>query len=110
MPSAVGEAPLGAAGGGAVDAGSAGAGEAGCAPLITAEGLGAAVPVSVPPCSTAAPSSTLFAPCSVAAAAEGVGSRAPGVSPEEVAGVPFGEGAPVSPAGCFASSPAVCAT
>ncbi|HDX8352866.1 TPA: hypothetical protein RQM97_000801, partial [Aeromonas dhakensis] len=43
----VGEAVLGAAG--AVDAGSAGAGEAGCAPLTTAEGLGAAVPVSVPP-------------------------------------------------------------
>ncbi|MGL6567974.1 hypothetical protein, partial [Aeromonas dhakensis] len=47
-----------AAGAGAVDAGSVGAGEAGCSPLITAEGLGAAVPVSLPPCSTAAPSST----------------------------------------------------
>ncbi len=55
----VGEAALGAGGAGAVDAGavdagSAGAGEAGCSPLITAEGLGAAVPVSLPPCSTAA--------------------------------------------------------
>ncbi|MGL6543220.1 hypothetical protein ACSZNU_22400, partial [Aeromonas hydrophila] len=52
-PSPVGEAALGAAGADAVDAGSAGVGEAGCSPLITAEGLGAAVPVSLPPCSTA---------------------------------------------------------
>ncbi|HAT1556711.1 TPA: hypothetical protein I8X78_003084, partial [Aeromonas hydrophila] len=70
-PSPVGEAALGAGGvigACAVDAGSVGAGEAGCSPLITAEGLGAAVPVSLPPCSTAAPSSTVLAAGSVAAA------------------------------------------